>query len=397
MASDVSTPTFPPPADAEFLNGTAAGLVRIPSVNPDLADWGEEGGERGVADYTEDVLADLGLEVTRYERSPDRPSVMGLLRGDDGPSLMLNAHYDTVGVGGMTDPFGGRVSEGRLHGRGAYDMKGALAACITAVRALTRMGAPPPGDVLVAAVAGEETDSLGMREVLERQRPDFAVVTEPTGLDICIAHKGFVWIDGRAEGRAAHGSRPDRGVDANLRMVRALSGLPAYADELAGRPGDPLLGPPSVHLGRLRGGTGISTYAAECEARIERRTLPGEDGGAVIDELRSVIGPEVHVGTRLIRDPFAVDPDSRVVRALGSATEEVTGQTPRRVGKGPWTDAALLSAAGVETVVFGPEGDGAHAEDEWVDLDSLRNLADVLALLAIRLGSGTSRLEEGRE
>ncbi len=362
--------------DPDFLVHTVSDLVRIPSVNPAFA--ADSAGESAVADYVENLFRDLGLETVRLEATAGRPSVVGTLRGGGGRSLMLNAHYDTVGVEGMERPFSGEVEDGRVWGRGSYDMKGALAACISVMRALVERAVSLPGDVHVAAVADEETESLGTREVLAAFRPDQAVVVEPTGLGICPAHKGFVWIDVTTRGRAAHGSRPDEGRDANLAMVLALSGFTSYADSLWARTGHPLLGPPSVHLGRLEGGEGASTYAAACRATVERRTLPGETPEEVLAELRTVVGTAADVRVTLARDPFEGSSHSPLVRALQVASERVSGEAAPLVGTGPWTDAALFAQAGIDTVVFGPSGGGAHAPTEWVEIDSLVTLARVL-------------------
>lgn len=372
--------------DPDFVERTAVELVRIPSVNPDLGDEGA--GEARIADHVERLMRSLGLEVVRLEAREGRPSVVGIVRGGAGPSLMLNAHLDTVGVAGMPAPFSGTVDDGRLRGRGAFDMKGALASCIAAARALSAADAPPPGDVLVAAVADEETESRGTREVLESFRPDYAIVTEPSGLDLCVAHKGFIWLEARTEGRPAHGSRPDLGVDANLRMVRALAQLPSYARELEERRSHPLLGVPSIHVGRLDGGEGPSTYASASRAVLERRTLPGDEENGVLEEVRAVVGDEAEMRLLLARSPFEANPEGTLARATAAAAEQLFGRSPRQVGEGPWTDAALLAEAGVETVVFGPRGGGAHADDEWVDLGSLVSLARILADVPARLSGG---------
>lgn len=373
--------------DSDFLIRTAAELVRIPSVNPALGDRGT--GESAVADYVQRVLDGLGLDVARLEAEPGRPSVVGILRGRGGPSLMLNAHYDTVGVEGMKAPFSGDVKEGRLWGRGAYDMKGALAAGIASVKALVEAPEPPAGDVLVAAVADEETESLGIREVLASYRPDHAVVVEPSELRISPAHKGFLWIDVVTRGRAAHGSRPADGVDANLAMVRCLQGFTSYVDALKNREPHPLLGPPSAHVGRLEGGEGASTYAARCRAMVERRTIPGEDTEAVLQEITAALGAEAETRLVLARSPFESGSGSRVVAALERATEAVMGGPAPLVGTGPWTDASFLGEAGVDTVVFGPVGAGAHTAVEWVDVESLVTLARVLVRTADGLGDAT--------
>jgi acetylornithine deacetylase len=372
--------------DRDFLEQVAQDLVRINSVNPTLSPGGP--GERQIAAYTADLLDRMGLEVGEHEPAPGRVSVTGRLRGTGGGrSLMLNAHYDTVGVEGMADPFSGVIRDGKLYGRGAYDMKGALAACIGAVRALQARGERLAGDVVIAAVADEEDASIGTRDLVERVKVDGAIVTEPTALDLCVAHKGFVWAELTVRGRAAHGSKPELGVDANVRMARVLTRVGVLIDELAARPPHPLVGPPSMHVARLTGGTGLSTYAAECVAGLERRTVPGETEEQVLRELDAVIDaarrddPSLRITLEhlLTRDPFETPPEGPLAQAVLRALEAVRGRLAAVVGDTPWMDSAILAAHGVETVVCGPAGTGAHSAEEWVDLGSVEKLAAVLA------------------
>jgi acetylornithine deacetylase len=303
---------------------------------------------------------------------------------------MLYGHLDTVGVGAMADPFGATVRDGRLYGRGAYDMKGGVVACIAAVKALVDAGITLAGDLLMVAPADEEVASIGMQQVLEHHRADAAVVTEPTELGFCLAHKGFTWIDVETTGRAAHGSRFEEGVDANMHMGRVLAELELVERELRGRPPHPLLGPPSLHAGVLRGGTGPSIYAAQCYLEIERRTLPGETEADVVREVEEIVERlaardptfQATVRPRLTREPFEVDPQAPIARAVEETANDVLGHAPGRVGMSYWMDAALLAAAGIETVVIGPSGTGAHADEEWVDLESVVRLAEILARTA---------------
>jgi acetylornithine deacetylase len=377
--------------DRGYVEAAACNLVRINSVNPTLAPGGP--GEGEIAEYTAAECEALGLDVNRHEPARGRVSVTGVLRGTGGGrSLMLNAHYDTVGVEGMADPFAGVIRDGRLYGRGAYDMKGALAACLGAVKALRASGRPLAGDVVIAAVADEEDASLGTRDLVERVHVDGAIVTEPTGLDLCVAHKGFVWIELEVEGRAAHGSKPDLGVDANLRMGRVLAHLDRLIGEVARRPPHALVGAPSLHVATLAGGTGLSTYAARCVAGLERRTIPGETEAQVLAEIDAVLAaargddPTLRIARRLAlaRAPFESRPDSAVARALTGALEAVLGRPPAVIGETPWMDSAILAAKGVDTVVCGPAGTGAHAAEEWVDLESVVRLAGALAGAARR-------------
>jgi len=376
---------------ASFIQQTASELVRINSVNPGLSPGAP--GETAVADYTAAVLERLGLDVARHEPVPDRVSVTGTLRGTGGGrSLMLNAHYDTVGVEGMADPFSGAVRDDRLYGRGAYDMKGSLAACIGAAKVLVDGAERLRGDVVIAAVADEEDASVGTRDLVERIVTDGAIVTEPTALDLCVAHKGFIWVELEVEGRAAHGSRPELGVDANLGMASVLARIAGLVDRLAAGRAHPLVGPPSLHIATVRGGSGLSTYAARCVAGVERRTIPGETEAGVLAEIDDALeaarraNPSLRVTRRhlLTRDPFEAASDGPLGRALLAALQIVRGRPAAVIGDTPWMDSAILAAKGIETVVCGPTGHGAHADEEWVSLPSIVQLADALADTARR-------------
>ena len=287
----------------------------------------------------------------------------------------------------MQDPFGATILDGRCYGRGAYDMKASLAASIAAVKSLRDAKTPLRGDVLVAAVADEEHASLGTSDIVRHYRVDGAIVTEPTSLRVCLAHKGFIWLTVTVEGRAAHGSQFRQGIDANVQLGRFLERLGGLATGLTQRPPHPLVGPPSLHAALVAGGTGISTYAASATARIERRTVPGETTEQVVGEIQALIDGlsagdptfKASVAVDLARDSFEVDPEAPIVRAVTAAATNVLGQRPLAVGENPWMDSALLSSAGFETVVFGPHGTGAHAKEEWVDLASMFQVAQILA------------------
>ncbi len=377
--------------DRQYLTETLASLVRINSINPTLVSGGA--GESEIAAYTADSMAAIGLEVSVHEPEPGRPSVVGIWRGrGGGRSLMLNAHYDTVGVDEMVDPFSATIRDGRLYGRGAYDMKGSLAACMSAAKGLIDAGIILDGDLVVAAVADEEYASLGTNELIRHYPVDGAIVTEPTELDICLAHKGFIWLEVETTGRAAHGSRYDLGLDANMLMGRFLAELDKLEQALRARPDHPLVGPPTLHAAMIQGGSELSAYAASCRLQIERRTIPGESEAQVVGEIQAIVdgltaaNPEfqARVKSFFVRDPFEVSPEAGIVQVLSEAASRVLNQRPAMVGQMPWMDSALLASAGVETVVIGPAGAGAHAHEEWVEVESVVKLAEILAETAIR-------------
>lgn len=376
--------------DRDYCLSTLARLVQINSINPTLAPGAP--GERAIAEYVAANLEGLGAEVVWHEPVPGRVSVTGRLRGTGGGrSLMLNGHYDTVEVEGMAEPFSGAIREGRLYGRGSFDMKGSVAACMAALKSLIDRKVSLAGDVVVAAVADEEYGSIGTADLASRIKVDGAIVTEPTALDICLAHKGYLWIEVETIGRAAHGSKVDQGIDANMRMGRFLAALDGLERELRRRPAHPLVGPPSLHAAMIQGGTGLSTYAASCKLQIERRTIPGETQAGAMAEIQALLDGlrrddptfEARINCIFARDPFEVSPDAGIVRALAASTRSVLGAEARMVGDTPWMDSALLAAAGVETVVFGPTGAGAHAAVEWVDVESVIRCAEVLADTAV--------------
>ncbi len=376
--------------DADYTRDTLVRLIRINSVNPTLAPGAP--GESEIANFIAQSLQSIGLESEILEPEPGRTSVAGWLRGTGGGrSLMLNAHCDTVDVTGMAEPFSGAIRGGKVYGRGSFDMKGSLAACMSAGKALVDSGIRLRGDVLVAAVADEEYGSLGTRDLIHRVRVDGAIVTEPTALEVCLAHKGYLWIEVTVTGRAAHGSKFDLGIDANMKMGQFLVRLAALERDLRSRPPHPLVGPPSLHAATLRGGTGLSTYAASSTVEIERRTIPGETEAQAVAEIQAIVDgltaeyPDFQAKVRpfFVRNPFEVAPDAPIVQAVDRAVAAVRGKAAAHIGDTPWMDAALLQEAGVETVVCGAAGAGAHSDVEWVDLESVMQLARILAETAV--------------
>jgi acetylornithine deacetylase len=375
--------------DNTYLRETLVRLVRIDSVNPTLVPGAP--GEREICEVIAGSLKACGLEVEIREPQLGRTSVLARLRGTGGGrSLMLNGHIDTVAAAGMEAPFSGELRGGMVYGRGSYDMKGSVAAGMAAVKALAEAGTHLRGDVVLAAVGDEEYGSMGTEDILTRVKTDAAIVTEPTALDLCLAHKGYLWVEVEVAGRAAHGSRFELGIDANMKMGKFLTALGELERELRARPPHPLVGPPSLHAALLTGGSGLSTYAASSKVQIERRTAPGETEAQAVAEIQALADrlvsedPQFHATVRpyFARDPFEVSPEAAIVQAVDRAATAVRGSAPARIGDTPWMDAALCQAAGIETVVFGPAGGGAHADVEWVELDSVMQLAQILALTA---------------
>jgi acetylornithine deacetylase len=367
-----------------------ADLVAIDSVNPSLVPGAR--GEGAVAAAIAAVCRAAGLEVTVDEAAPGRPNVVAVLEGRaPGRTLMFCGHTDTVGVAGMAAPFTPREQDGRLHGRGAQDMKGGLAAMIDAARRLAAGDGLERGRLLLACVADEEHSSLGAEALVRQWRADAAIVTEPTDLAIGVAHKGFAWLEVETAGVAAHGSRPQEGRDAILRMGRVLAALEALDRQLQRGRAHPRLGPASLHASSANGGGEWSTYPDRCVLRYERRTIPGEPADAALDEARGVIealrraDPEFRGEARMVfqRDPYAIDDRADVVQMLAASCGAV-GTTAPLVGASFWTDAQILGDAGIPSVVFGPGGAGLHGPDEHVRIAEVVTCRDVLVELARR-------------
>ncbi len=362
-------------------------LVAIDSINPDLVPGGA--GEEKIARFVADWFERAGLEVVWDEPAPGRPNVIGIARGTGGGrSLLLNAHMDTVGVEGMERPHDPYIQDNRLYGRGAYDMKGGLAAIMAAGAAAKKRGLR--GDVIVTAVADEEYASIGTSSIVKKWHADAAIVTEPTELHICTAHKGFVWLDVETEGVAAHGSRPDLGVDAIVKMGKVLLGLEELDRSLRAAPSHRLLGSGSVHASLIQGGQELSSYPRHCSLGVERRTIPGETLQKVESEIPRICEQiaatdptfKATVKTSMVRDPFEVSLDEPIVRAVLRQATAILGHQPGEIGQTGWMDSALLSAAGIPAVVFGPGGEGAHAVVEWSNLEHVERCAEILAAVA---------------
>jgi acetylornithine deacetylase len=364
-------------------------LVAIDSTNPELVPDGA--GEGEIARFVADWMRKEGLEVETLDASPGRPNVIGIARGrrsraaggGGGRSLILNGHMDTVGRGNMRNAHSPRIVDGKLYGRGAYDMKGGLAACMFAAAQARKQNLR--GDVIVQAVADEEYASIGTQAVASRYKADGAIVAEFTELQLVLAHKGFVWLEVETIGKAAHGSRPDLGVDAIAKMGRVLTGLEELDGKLRSHPTHPLLGSGSIHASLIKGGRELSIYPDRCLLSIERRTLPGETPEGTEAEITTMLDLirkgdsafKAVVRRGLDRPPLETGEVSPIAMAVQSAATKTLGHGAAISGVPFWTDAALLHAAGIPSVLFGPAGAGAHGDEEWVDLASLEACAEI--------------------
>jgi acetylornithine deacetylase len=365
-----------------------ARLVAIDSVNTSLVPGGA--GEAEIAAFVHGWAISQGLDAQVVETPAGRPNVLvWSAPAGDGPTLMLCGHLDTVGLGSMIGPLHPRIDGDRIHGRGAYDQKSGLAAALVACRDASRSGLR--GRVLVAAVADEEHASTGIVEVLRHVTADAAIVTEPTELAIGIAHKGFTWVEIEVVGRPAHGSRPHLGVDAILKTGPILVAVERLQRELRGRE-HPTLGPAVVHASRISGGSEMAIIPDRCMLAIERRTLPGESAADVEAEIDRLLAacrsddPELVASSRitLSREPFEIPASTPIVGTLRDAAAGVLGEAPALTGLSFWADSAFIGAAGIPTVLFGPPGEGAHADVEWASISGTIACAEALAAAARR-------------
>jgi acetylornithine deacetylase/succinyl-diaminopimelate desuccinylase-like protein len=303
---------------------------------------------------------------------------------------MFNCHTDTVTLQGYDgDPLSGRIADRRLYGRGSADMKSGLAAAMTAIASAKKLHLR--GDVILAAVADEECDSIGTEQVLAAGwRADAAVIAEPTEFAIINAHKGYVLFEVDVHGIAAHGSRPDLGVDAICKAGYFLVELDRYAQSLQQRsPSGAKTHAPNVHAGVIRGGAEINSYPAKCTISIERRTIASETPDSVRKELLAILEtvastvPDFNFELRMTsyRPPYFIAPDHAFVKLVVDHAVKTTGTAPPIRSETYWTDMALLSEAGIPGVIWGPKGRGLHSKDESVEIESIRQLTDAFVAI----------------
>lgn len=366
-------------------------LVRIDSRNPSLVPGGP--GEGAAARALGNILNEWGFRVEIVDAAPDRPNVVARVGRGGGRILMFNGHLDVVGTDGMFhDPWMPPERVDRIFGRGSSDMKAGVAAMCAAAARASDAGDGLDGEIVIAAVIDEEFESIGTRVLLERGvRADAAIVAEPTQLAVMPAHLGFVWIQITIHGRAAHGSRWDLGIDAIRHAGLLLAELDRMDSiELPARQ-HPLLGRPSIHASTIEGGSGMSTYPERCVVRVERRTIPGETPQQIREEVETACTrvrerrPTFSGDVALIfsQTPSDVSVDSPIVLALGDALR-ATGEPVRIEGMTAWTDAALLNAAGIPAICFGPGNISlAHSAEEWVTCAEIDCATNVLTQLAV--------------
>ncbi len=395
------------------LVATLSDLVAIPSVNPmgrNVA--GPAFFEHRVTEYLEQLFRRFQIPILRQPIAPLRENLLARIDGDISPEnggelLLFEAHQDTVGVEGMTiEPWTPTIRDGRLHGRGSCDVKGGLTAMLGAiVRLAEERAKPPEGNleprptVILACTVNEEHGFSGAKGLCQLwseapsgflpRVPDAAIVAEPTELKIVVAHKGMVRWRCHTHGRAAHSSNPGLGDNAIYRMVRVVELLERYGREVLPLQGKhPLCGQPTLSVGTIAGGSGVNTVPVRCTIEIDHRLLPGDDPQAAwrrtIDYVSAQLGDAAAV-QHIEHEPplmhsggLSDTANGPVADRLASVIHGVIGKADR-IGVPFGTDAAVISAAGVPTVVFGPGSiDQAHTADEWIALDQLPQASEIL-------------------
>ena len=365
-------------------------LIFIESANTGRKRANRAGAEAEVADYVEKFLGNLGMETERKYVHKGRPNIIGFRRGKgSGKSLALECHMDTVGVEGMTiEPFGGRIEDGRMYGRGSCDAKGSMAAMLFALKLLFVKGIEIDTDVYFVGAVDEETGCAGSRELIRSGfKVDAAIVGEPTGLDVVISHKGGVWWKVKVRGKSAHGSNPGIGKNAIYQMSRIIQLIEEDVVANLKRSSHPLLGHPTINVGTIRGGEKINVVPNLCEIEIDRRTLPGEDPDDIIREFVEQVGDLRDGGDELSVDiedvechlALETDPEARIVKVLKSCVAGRVGKSELK-GVSYFSDAGPFSSAGISSVVFGPgDIEQAHTDDEYVELEQVFRATEIIA------------------
>jgi acetylornithine deacetylase len=377
----------------------AAKLVSIPSVNPmGGASSGPECFEGRVTQFLVDLFRGWGVPCEVHETSAARANVLAKFTADaKRPTMLWDAHQDTVPVDGMTiAPFDPVIRDGRLHGRGACDVKGGMAAMLAAFGRLVHEKPVGAANVIISCTCDEEATQLGVLDLVKLwttdvgrsqilpARPDAAIVAEPTNLNVVVAHRGATRWKIRTTGRACHSSDPTKGINAIYRMAKVVSELESYAAALPGlKPAHPLCGPATLSVGKIVGGQSVNIVPDVCEIEIDRRSMPGDDRLGVMHDVIA------HLRTRLKFEfevlppwlaswPLSDADNGRVAAALMSAIEPIVGVRQMQ-GVAYGTNASTIAAAGVPSVVFGPGSiEQAHTRDEWLPIDELHSAAEIL-------------------
>ncbi len=376
-------------------------LVAIPSVNPMGRPLSGEGVlETRLTAYLESWFHDLGVECRRQPVSPGRENLLARYEAPGSRrTILFDVHQDTVPTDGMTiPPFEPNVDRGRLFGRGSCDVKGSMAAMLMAFARLVRERPAGSASVLLACTVDEEFTHTGSSRLAESGHgADLAIVAEPTSLDLVYCHKGALRWKIRTRGVACHSSTPHQGINAIYRMGHVLRALESFAGSLSRATPHPILGPPSLSVGRIEGGQSVNVVPDWCEIEVDRRLIPEEDAERCMEEVRAVLAATpggldgIELGPPWVHMPALAPWAAEWLGPLGDAVAAATGRRPAIRGVPFGTDAGPLGAAGTACVVFGP-GDiaQAHTRDEWIEIEQVRLAAEAYYRIACDLGDRTS-------
>jgi succinyl-diaminopimelate desuccinylase len=378
--------------DQELVIELTRELVRYRSVNP-------PGNEGEIAEYLAGRMRDLGIEATVETVEPGRANVIGKIAGAGGKPLVFTGHLDVVPPGGQRwqhDPFAAELVDGRIYGRGSADMKGGVAAIVTAMAALARADYQPSGDIFLAATCGEEAGMIGARAIVDAQglpTGGSLIVAEPTDLNVFHAEKGVLWLKVRALGKTAHGSMPWLGanaISAIARLIPRLEEYPFAYEETR------LLGKPSISVNVIAGGNKTNVVPDVCEIEVDMRTVPSQDHAAIVEHVRRLaeeVASSVHADMRIEVEvdqsvtALETARDHPLVEAAVASVRDVRGRNPEVGGVTYGTDGAHLGPGfDMPVVICGPGANGmAHQPDEYVEIEQLVQAAEIYVDLAHRL------------
>lgn len=367
-------------------------LVRIPSENP-------PGEEKAMAEFVAEKLSSLGFNVKLPKYKPGRPHVVGLFSdGKEKPSLMFNAHLDTVPIGDKSlwtvDPLGAEIRNGKIYGRGSSDMKAALAAMVSAAKAILEDDVKLTGTLMITGVTDEEVTGLGTKDIIDRgYRADFAIVGEPTELKVQTAHKGIIWLRIVTKGKAVHSSMPQEGVNAIYKMSKICLTFEDMLQQLM-KKNHPLLGSPTISVGTIKGGLKINIVPDYCEISVDRRLVPGETPEVAKHEIKEVLAtlktrdPQLQLEVETINSahPSETDATEPIVKVARESVKEITGKDPGITGFTATCDMRHLVKAKIPTIILGPGNlSQAHTIDEYIEIKQIVEAAKIYALMTLRL------------
>ena len=364
--------------------------LRVITVNP-------PGNERPLAEFFAGKMGELGLEVRICPIGENRANVVGILRGKGkGPALLYNGHLDTVPPGDVKweyGPFSGEIVGNKIYGRGAADMKSGLAAMIMAAGALKKSGIELEGDLIIAGTAGEETDSIGAKELLKEKEMsgvEAILIGEPSSNEIYIAEKGALWLKVKALGKTAHASMPEMGINAILHMKKFMEELCSYKFEYQEHE---LLGCPTMNIGTIRGGIKTNVVPDCCEITIDIRTVPGMRHSAILEDFKAIIKkmkediPELNMVIEVENDrpPVGTDKNHEFVELAIKVGERVFKKALVPQGVNYYTDGVVfVPETGLPMFILGPgEARLAHQPNEYVEIDKLQKAAEFYAAFAV--------------